>query len=84
MPTSKATCRELVDEVTDYLEGALDPDEKARLDRHLDSCQGCRNYIDQLARLRELTGNLTKSDVAPDAAAALASAFRAWRQGRSV
>jgi len=80
----RMTCRELVEVVTDYLEGALDPDEAARLERHLDNCLGCRNYLDQLARLRELVGTLTEDDVDPEAAAALASAFAAWREGRSM
>ena len=42
------TCRELVALVTDYLEGALDPDDRARLERHLDACTGCHAYLGQM------------------------------------
>ncbi|HJR46411.1 MAG TPA: zf-HC2 domain-containing protein [Actinomycetota bacterium] len=78
------TCRDLVEIATDYLDGALDPDERARLDRHLQTCPGCRNYLAQLARVVELTGTFPKDDVDPAVVAALASVFRAWREEGSV
>ena len=45
---SDVTCRELVELVTDYLEGALDLDDRARFEAHLDSCEGCRAYLSQM------------------------------------
>jgi anti-sigma factor RsiW len=42
------TCRELVDLVTDYFEGALPVAERARFDAHLADCEGCRLHLDQL------------------------------------
>jgi anti-sigma factor RsiW len=34
-------CRELVELVTDYLEGALAPAERARFEAHVADCPGC-------------------------------------------
>ena len=51
-------CRELVELVTDYLEGALTPERRALLEQHLAACEGCAAYLDQMRRtvalLREL------------------------------
>lgn len=77
------TCRELVELVTDYLEGSLPPAQLARFERHLDDCDDCPRYIDQLRTTIRLTGRLTEADVLPDGRAALLAHFRAWRHGRA-
>jgi anti-sigma factor RsiW len=52
------SCRELVELVTDYLEGVLDPSRLASLDAHLAACDGCDTYVEQMrqtvAALRDL------------------------------
>ena len=35
------TCREIVELVTDYLEGTLPQPERARFERHITSCRDC-------------------------------------------
>ena len=77
------TCRELVELVTDYLEGALPPDQVARFERHLDDCDDCPMYIDQLRTTIRLTGRLAEADVPPDGRTVLLAHFRAWRHTRS-
>ena len=72
------SCQELVELVTDYVEGALAPEEHERVDRHLDLCQGCRTYVEQMRQTIQLTGRLTVEDVSPEAELALREAFRAW------
>jgi anti-sigma factor RsiW len=72
------SCRELVELVTDYLEGMLPAAEHERVDRHLDTCQGCRVYVEQMRQTIELTGRLTVADVSPAAELVLLEAFRAW------
>lgn len=72
------SCQELVELVTDYLEGALPAEEHERIDRHLEICQGCRTYVEQMRQTIELTGRLTVADVSPEAELVLLEAFRAW------
>jgi anti-sigma factor RsiW len=76
---SDLTCRELVELVTAYLEGALDGEERERFERHLGECAGCRAYLDQMRHTIEATGRLAEADLSDEAAAALLRAFRAWR-----
>jgi anti-sigma factor RsiW len=51
-------CREVVERLTDYLEGALPAGGRARLHAHLAGCRGCRDHLRQLLvtiRLLSLT-----------------------------
>jgi len=41
-------CQQLVELVTDYLEGALPPSERARFEAHLAECTGCEAHLEQL------------------------------------
>jgi anti-sigma factor RsiW len=75
------SCAELVELVTDYVEGALTHDERERMEEHLRVCEGCRIHLDQMRRTIELTGGLQPENVPPEAAAALLAAFRDWKLG---
>lgn len=48
------SCRELVEIVTDYLDGALAPDERERFDVHLAACDPCRVYVEQIRTTQRL------------------------------
>ena len=75
------SCQELVELVTDYLEGGLPADEQARVDAHLDACAGCRAYLAQMeATLRVVHG--TAALQARPEVAGLLSAFRDWQRSR--
>jgi MFS family permease len=41
-------CRELVELVTNYLDGVLPPEWRASVDEHLSNCQGCSEYTRQI------------------------------------
>jgi MFS family permease len=41
-------CQELVELVTDYLDGALPPDLKNKFQQHLNGCGGCAEYVRQV------------------------------------
>ena len=71
-------CAQLVELVTDYLEGALSAGERARFEEHLDECDGCVAYLDQMRTTIELTGRLRRADLAPEIPAELVAAFRDW------
>jgi anti-sigma factor RsiW len=74
-------CRELVELVTDYLEGNLSKRDRARFDAHIDACANCRQYLEQFRETIRLTGTLRESDVSPEAEAALLEQFEAWKRG---
>lgn len=81
MTTNELTCRELVELVTDYLEGTLVPSERTRFEDHLGMCSGCREYLDQMRLTIKTLGHLTEDHIAPKAREDLLSAFRSWKQG---
>ena len=73
------TCREVVEIVTEYLEGVLSTDERARFEQHLLTCRGCIDYLDQMRETIRLTGTLTEDALEPLQKEALLAAFRNWR-----
>jgi anti-sigma factor RsiW len=73
------SCQELVELVTDYLEGALPVELSARFDEHIAGCDGCRTYLEQIRVTIELTGRLTPEQLDAEAEATLLEAFRDWR-----
>jgi len=75
------SCKELVELVTEYLEGTLPPEERQRFDEHLEICPGCRTYVDQMRATISATGTLAEETVSPEARDALLSAFRGWKRG---
>jgi anti-sigma factor RsiW len=77
------SCRELVELVTAYLEGALSQEDRLRFENHIAGCDGCTTYLDQMRRTIELAGTLRVDDVSPEAEEALLHAFRDWRNRRS-
>lgn len=83
--TADFRCQDLVEVVTDYLEGAMDPSTRARFDRHLRRCDGCDRYLAQIRRTVELTGRLSVDDVdalGPEASDRLLDAFRDFHAAR--
>jgi anti-sigma factor RsiW len=78
-------CREMVEVVTDWMEGALGDDERAAIEEHLAICPDCTGYVDQLRTTTALAARLAEPDVAERAPDALKSrlltAFRASRPG---
>ncbi len=75
-------CQELVELVTDYLEGALDPADLRRFEEHLADCGKCTEYLAQLRATIRAVGRITPDDLSPDAEAALLDVFRAWARDK--
>ena len=74
------TCKEVVELVTHYLETALPVDETALFEQHLNFCEGCVWYVDQIRTTVAAAGNLREEDVPPETREALLTAFRDWRR----
>ena len=73
------SCVELVELVTDYLEGALPGELHERFEEHIAHCAGCQAYLAQMRATIRATGTLTPESLSPDAESALLDAFRGWR-----
>ncbi|MGE5140871.1 MAG: anti-sigma factor family protein [Rudaea sp.] len=83
MNSQDLTCQELVELVTDYLEGALSHEERARFERHLGVCDGCSRYVEEMRLTIATVGRLTEESLAPDAKRELLDVFRNWNKRRS-
>ncbi len=74
-------CIELVELVTDYLEGVLEPDVLERFERHLEVCDGCAEHVEQVRRTVALLRAVPQDEgLSPAARSRLLTAFRQWRQ----
>ena len=78
--SDELSCREFVDLVTDYVEGALTSRDRRAFEAHLAECGGCESYLDGMRRTIELTGRLSEDDVAPEMERELLAAFRGWQR----
>jgi hypothetical protein len=78
------TCRELVEVVTDFVEGAMSDADRARFERHLGTCAGCTAVMSQFRTAIEVTGRLTEDQVSEDQRDAMREVFRRWRGGASA
>lgn len=72
------TCHELVELVTDYLEDALSPEDRRRVEQHLALCDGCTTYLEQMRETIRLTGMVREEQIPEDQKQALLEAFRGW------
>ena len=77
--TAALSCRELVELVTAYLEGALSIGDRLRFESHIENCDGCTVYLEQIRKTIALAGRLREEDIPPQALAELLTAFRDWR-----
>jgi anti-sigma factor RsiW len=73
------SCQELVELVTDYLEGTLPPEERARFDAHLAECPGCDRYLEQMRATIELARATAHLEHRPEISGLL-EAFRDWKR----
>lgn len=80
MSTNTLNCQELVELVTDYLEGRLSWIDRRRVDGHLADCEHCSRYLAQMRTTIRVTGRLREQDIAPEVRDAMLEAFRNFRR----
>lgn len=73
-------CNEIVELVTDYLEGAMDARTAAVFEEHLLICGGCRRYVEQIRRTIDTSGRVVDPPLSESAQAALLDAFRGFHR----
>lgn len=70
------TCHEVVELVTDYFDGALPPEEAALFEQHLNFCDGCDLYVDQMRMTIATVGRIDGAEIPSAMRARLLAAFR--------
>jgi anti-sigma factor RsiW len=73
-------CREAVELMTDYLEGALSRRDRARLETHLADCPHCTAYLEQLRTTIAALGRAEPEALTPEAQDELVRLYRRWRE----
>ena len=70
------SCQEVVEVITDYLEGKLSPDEVAIFEAHLALCEGCQWYLDQMRITIDTVGRIEDEAVPAELRDTVLAAFR--------
>ena len=74
------TCRQAVGLMTDYLDGALGPDDRALVEAHLGECEGCAEHLRQIRITVAVTGRIGEDDLDARACADLMDIYRRWQR----
>jgi anti-sigma factor RsiW len=80
-PSDDPACVEVVELVTDYLEGVLPEAEARRLERHLGTCPGCTEYLEQLRAIAGSLRGLTDESFPAELREGLIADFRSLGNG---
>jgi anti-sigma factor RsiW len=73
------TCRQVVELMTDYLDGALSLEDRARFEKHIAGCDGCQAYLAEMRTTREVVGRLADESIPKSLEDELLKAFRDWK-----
>ncbi len=79
---TELTCREIVELVTDYVEGRMPPEERTRFEQHLAECGGCRTYLEQIRQTIAAAGAVREEKLEPGAREELLRLFRGFKAKR--
>jgi predicted anti-sigma-YlaC factor YlaD len=78
----EVACRELVELVTDYFEGALSEEDRRRFEDHLLQCDGCREYLEQMQTTVAALHRLCDEPTRPHKLENLFALFNDWSSQR--
>ena len=78
---NELSCQQVVELVTDYLENALLPGMRKRLEEHVAECPGCENYIEQMQLTIDILHQIARAPVFPATQQDLLQLFRDWKKG---
>ena len=74
------TCRDFVELVTDFLEGAVEQDTKLRFEQHMRICAGCETYLQQMMETASRLGEIPVETISDEMQQTLLSAFHDFRR----
>jgi predicted anti-sigma-YlaC factor YlaD len=73
------TCTEIVELITEYLEGGLSTVDRERFEEHIGFCDWCLAYLDQMRHTISVVGEIREEDLPDELQQSLLSAFRDWK-----
>lgn len=79
LTTYSIVCRDAVELVSDYLEGALSRRDSRRLEKHLEGCPNCSAYLEQIRDTIAVAGEVSPNDLSPEALSDLVDLYRRFR-----
>ncbi len=80
-PPADIACRDLVEMVTDYLEGTLPPARAAAVQAHLAECEDCTAYVEQMRTTVAVLGRALPEPVDAETRHELMALYRRWQAG---
>jgi anti-sigma factor RsiW len=80
-PPGGLVCAEMVELVTEYLEGALATADHVRFETHIAACAHCSAYLEQMRMTLHLLGHIEPDELDPEIERALLDAFKDWKAG---
>jgi predicted anti-sigma-YlaC factor YlaD len=73
-------CQEVVELATEYLEGSMTEERRTRFELHLNLCDGCFNFVEQVRTTAAMARVLSEEEVPDETRAKLIAAFRDWKR----
>jgi predicted anti-sigma-YlaC factor YlaD len=73
-------CQEVVELASEYLEGAMTPEQMTRFELHLNLCDGCYAFLEQVRTTSEIAGLLPEEQIPEEIKTQLLAAFRDWKR----
>jgi len=75
-------CQELVEVITDYVEGLMSSVDRTRFEAHLEECPPCRDYLEQYRAVIAAAGREPIDELPEPEREHLRAAFRDWAASR--
>ena len=74
------TCKEVVELATDYADGAMTPSQMTQFEMHLNFCDGCFSFVEQIRVTAGMAGRLSEEMIPEETKTKLLAAFRDWKR----
>jgi anti-sigma factor RsiW len=74
------SCQDVVELITEYLEGSLPPGRRLGFEEHVAICPPCRNYFGQFRQTIQVGKQIQEEELPPAVRDALVDVFRNWRK----
>jgi anti-sigma factor RsiW len=76
---NELVCQQMVELITDYLEGVLSRSQRRRFEAHVAGCEHCTEYLEQMRATIRVTGRLQAEDLSPEMREEFSALYRRWR-----